>query len=271
MLQTGAPSQDGCQPGDDAKGIISATCIVLFWSSSLVFLLTRTLTLSSWWVPLAVLWQTFWFTGLFITAHDSMHGTVSPSYPSINKAFGWLSVGLYALFSYEKLSRWHGLHHKHSGTDTDPDYHDGVHSGALAWYVHFLRNYVHWTQIVGMAIIFNVMIHVFHLDTVNVLLFWVAPSLLSTVQLFIFGTYLPHRETTHPFQDNHHARSSDFSLLLSFLTCYHFGYHWEHHKFPWVPWWRLPSLRYSEQVTRSEPKAEPHQSSMSSSGFDMQV
>ena len=27
-------------------------------------------------------------------------------------------------------------------------------------------------------------------------------------------------------------------VWLSFLTCYHFGYHLEHHRYPWVLWWR---------------------------------
>lgn len=31
---------------------------------------------------------------------------------------------------------------------------------------------------------------------------------------------------------------------LSFLTCYYFGYHLEHHLYPNVPWWRLPE-RYA--------------------------
>ena len=31
--------------------------------------------------------------------------------------------------------------------------------------------------------------------------------------------------------------------LVSFVSCYHFGYHWEHHVAPHVPWWRLPEAR----------------------------
>ncbi|MFA9473554.1 MAG: fatty acid desaturase [Filomicrobium sp.] len=27
---------------------------------------------------------------------------------------------------------------------------------------------------------------------------------------------------------------------MSLLTCFHFGYHHEHHLQPDVPWWRLP-------------------------------
>ncbi|MDT8325299.1 MAG: fatty acid desaturase, partial [Bacteroidota bacterium] len=38
-------------------------------------------------------------------------------------------------------------------------------------------------------------------------------------------------------------RSNDYGVLFSFLTCYHFGYHEEHHTRPGVPWWRLPAAR----------------------------
>jgi beta-carotene ketolase (CrtW type) len=30
---------------------------------------------------------------------------------------------------------------------------------------------------------------------------------------------------------------------VSLLTCFHFGYHHEHHDTPWVPWWKLPAQR----------------------------
>ncbi len=28
----------------------------------------------------------------------------------------------------------------------------------------------------------------------------------------------------------------------SFIACYHFGYHEEHHEYPHVAWWQLPSV-----------------------------
>jgi beta-carotene ketolase (CrtW type) len=77
----------------------------------------------------------------------------------------------------------------------------------------------------------------------NLIYFWVVPALLSTVQLFYFGTYLPHRELTEPYKDQHRARSNNYSNIFSLLTCYHFGYHWEHHEYPHIAWWRLPLMR----------------------------
>jgi beta-carotene ketolase (CrtW type) len=78
---------------------------------------------------------------------------------------------------------------------------------------------------------------------VNLILFWIIPPLLSTFQLFYFGTYLPHRELSEPYTDAHRTRSNDYNVFWSFLSCYHFGYHWEHHEYTHIPWWRLPKIR----------------------------
>ena len=80
-----------------------------------------------------------------------------------------------------------------------------------------------------------------HVSPLNALVFWGLPALLSAAQLFYFGTYLPHRQEALPFRDAHNARSSGYSWPVSLLTCYHFGYHHEHHLHPGVPWWRLPA------------------------------
>ena len=74
-----------------------------------------------------------------------------------------------------------------------------------------------------------------------VLLFWGVPAILSSLQLFAFGTWLPHRRGEQPFADRHRARSSGFGWFASLLTCFHFGYHHEHHDMPHLPWWRLPA------------------------------
>jgi beta-carotene ketolase (CrtW type) len=55
------------------------------------------------------------------------------------------------------------------------------------------------------------------------------------MQLFLVGTYLPHRR---------HASDGPISLAwpgwLSLLACYHFGYHREHHEQPGLAWFELP-------------------------------
>ncbi len=228
-------------------GGLMALWVIGGWAVSLVFLLTR--DLSGWplWAAAGVLVQTFLYTGLFITAHDAMHGTVLPRYPRVNRAVGALAVGLYALFSYQKLLKCHWDHHRHPASEEDPDFHDGENEGTLRWYVHFMKGYLSVPQLLGMALVFNVLMYGAGIGVENLLLFWVAPALLSTWQLFYFGTLLPHREPEGGYEDHHRAQSNDFSPWVSFLTCYHFGYHWEHHERPDLPWWRLPAYRRHRQ------------------------
>jgi len=227
------------------KGLIIAIIIIATWALSLISFLTRDLNnFHPLLILLAIVWQIFLYTGLFITAHDAMHGAVFPGSRKINNAIGTFVVFVYALFSYKNLLNKHWDHHKYPASPKDPDFHDGIHKNFLQWYVHFIKNYISWKQILGIAIIFNVLLHLFHIPIQNLLLFWVTPSLLSTFQLFHFGTVLPHRETSEGYKDKHRARSVRLPVLLSFLTCYHFGgFHWEHHAYPNVAWWRLPATR----------------------------
>ncbi len=234
------------------KGIVIGLTIISFWAASLIFLLSTNFAK----MPLigivaAMLLQTFLYAGLFITAHDAMHGLVAPKRKRLNKVIGTLCVILYALFSFKRLRIEHHKHHAHPGSEDDPDFHDGEHRGLWAWYFHFMKTYVTWRQIAGMAIAFNIMQHLFKISQLNLVLFWVAPVLLSTLQLFYFGTYLPHREPAGGYDNPHRAKSNEFSVIWSFLTCYHFGYHWEHHEYPQVPWWKLPAMRreiYIQQI-----------------------
>lgn len=233
---------------DSAKGIAIALTIMFAWAGHLAY----ALTLDAFAIhPLQgafhLALQTFLFTGLFITAHDAMHGAVCRHYRGLNHFLGIAAVRLYALFSYKKLWYKHWEHHRHVATpNEDPDFHDGEHTGFVRWYLHFLMNYIGWKQLVGMALLFNIMQHVLHIPAQTIILFWVMPSLLSTIQLFYFGTYLPHKEPNPRVPDGgytnrHRSQTNNFSTFLSFLTCYHFGYHYEHHEFPATPWWRLPA------------------------------
>ncbi len=234
----------------DAKGIAIALVVISLWALSLVVLLQTPISMPL--IVLGIPLQTFLYTGLFITAHDAMHGTVSPKSPRLNAVIGALAVGLYALFSYRKLLASHMSHHAHPGAPgEDPDFHDGKSSGFWSWYAHFLFGYVTVWQILGMALVFNLLQHVVGLSVGHLLLFWVAPSLLSTIQLFYFGTFLPHRGQ---HTNRHNARSNAYGTMVSFLTCYHFGYHHEHHEYPWVPWWHLPTARRAALISE-KPRA----------------
>jgi beta-carotene ketolase (CrtW type) len=61
----------------DPLGLIIAWSIIILWAISLVFWMSFELSWKSPWTYLGVLIQTHLYTGLFITAHDAMHGIVS--------------------------------------------------------------------------------------------------------------------------------------------------------------------------------------------------
>lgn len=196
--------------------------------------------------PLAivlVLAQAWLSTGLFIVAHDCMHGSLAPGWPRLNAAVGKASLGAYAGLSYSALLPKHHAHHRAPGTEQDPDFHAEAPRQALPWFVSFFRNYYSHGQILRItaaAIIYMLL----GASLLNIVVFWAAPALIALGQLFTFGTYLPHRHDEQPFTDRHNARSSELSSAMSLLTCFHFGaYHHEHHLNPGVPWWELPRSR----------------------------
>lgn len=226
------------------KGVVIALLVIGGWLAGLiVFLPANIPSVAPWLLLPAILVQTFLATGLFITAHDAMHGTVAPGAPTLNNTLGTVAVLLYALFDYKKLRTKHWEHHRFPASDSDPDFHDGIHRKLVLWYLHFMREYLSWQQVAGMALVFNVLHHLAGISLVSLLLLWVLPALLSTAQLFYFGTYLPHREPADGYRDPHRAESNAYPPWLSFISCYHFGYHYEHHEFPSVPWWQLPAAR----------------------------
>jgi beta-carotene ketolase (CrtW type) len=225
-------------------GLLIATVIIGLWFSNLLFWLSRDLSqiqLIS--IIPAIVIQTFLYTGLFITAHDAMHFALFPHHRNINDLVGSIALFLYALFPYKKLLKNHWLHHNHSASNKDPDFHNGKHSHPMLWYFQFFQKYFSWKQLLGLSIIFFTLNLVFSVDRFNLIAFWIIPSILSSVQLFCFGIYFPHREPTTGYTNSHRAQSNNLPTLFSFLACYHFGYHEEHHEQPSVPWWQLPIVR----------------------------
>jgi beta-carotene ketolase (CrtW type) len=225
----------------DARGVALAVSLLLGWAGSLVGLLAAPLDgpLAPLWVPLAVAWMSWLFTGLFITAHDAMHGAITRAHPRLNHGLGALAVAAFAMFDYRLLRRAHVQHHARPAREGDPDWHDGRHPGPLRWLWTFMRRYLTLGQWLRLVAVFWGLQALVALP--NLLLFWALPSVLSTLQLFFFGTWLPHREPPGGHRGPHRATSGDYSDLVSLLTCYHFGgYHREHHEHPALPWWRLP-------------------------------
>ena len=205
--------------------------------------------------PLLVLTQCWLGAGMFIIAHDAMHGSLAPGRPMLNRVVGQVCLGLYAGFPYDLLARKHYAHHRHAGTAGDPDFHADAPESFWPWYLKFFREYFGWRQIALIGGVFLIYALVFRAPVLNCLLFWALPSIGSSLQLFVFGTWLPHRhEAAGGFSDRHNARSQGYPWLWSLLACFHFGYHHEHHSSPQTPWWGLPRYR-REAVSSSSVKA----------------
>lgn len=215
----------------DPKGLLIGWGIIVLWAVSLIFLLQVNLSWSNPLTYLGILIQMHLYTGLFITAHDAMHGIVS-SNKKWNKITGWTAALLFSYNFYWKLFPKHHEHHRYVATNKDPDYHP---SGKFfIWYFSFIKQYVTIWQILLMAVTFNIL--KLFLPTENLIVFWMAPAILSTLQLFFFGTYLPHMGES---DNEHHSTSQSQNHFWAFISCYFFGYHYEHHNSPGTPWWRL--------------------------------
>lgn len=235
---------------DSLRGLFIAFVIISVWAVSLLTLFSLDISkVSLLWLMPAMMWQTFLYTGLFITAHDAMHGVVFPNNNKINSLVGSLALLLYALFPYEKLLKKHWVHHHKPASDLDPDFHDGKHKNFFAWYFHFMKNYWSWTRIIGLMVLFNIASYLIGVPERNLILFWMIPSILSSVQLFYFGTFSPHQEPEAGYDNPHRAQSNPLPIFWSFITCYHFGYHKEHHEHPNVPWWNLPAVYTMQRET----------------------
>lgn len=181
--------------------------------------------------------------GLFIVAHDAMHGTLAPGRPRLNGAIGAGLLFLYAGFAWKRMRGAHFAHHRAPGTADDPDF-DADHPRHFGrWYATFLRRYFGWQSGLYVGTVVTLYWLAFGVPVANIVLLYGLPAIASSLQLFYFGTYRPHRHDDAAFADRHHARSEEFGPLASLATCFHFGYHHEHHLNPGVPWWALPAFR----------------------------
>jgi beta-carotene ketolase (CrtW type) len=232
------------------RGAAVAACVVGAWAACLyASLLSPTVASGPPWLRLLTSAGTTWlYTALFITGHDAMHGLVCPGAPRLNHAVGWFCARAFAHLSYRTLLHAHWAHHRHPAVlGRDPDFHDGVHRGAARWFATFMLGYMEPSQLAWMGATTCALMAA--LPAERVLLGWMAPMVLSSVQLFYFGTYLPHREPDlaagAPYAASHRTRS-DYakSDAWHLLTCLNFGLHHEHHVLPYVPWWQLHAMRF---------------------------
>jgi beta-carotene ketolase (CrtW type) len=217
-------------------GVFIAITIILLKLGHLVWaLLNVEVSLTNPWLYFHMLLQIHLTTGLFITSHDSIHGTISKS-RKVNTILGWITSLMYAFFPYNVLRTNHYEHHKFPGTEKDPDFNIKTQNFFL-WWAGFIWHYASIWQFVGFTISFNI-VRIWIPD-LNIILIWFLPAILSSMQLFFFGTYLPHKLPHENLDQKHKTRSQRKNHIFAFLSCYFFGYHWEHHEYPNVPWWKL--------------------------------
>lgn len=221
-------------------GLIIAFTVYACWIGHLAYILTSVeVNPASPWFYLHILIQGYLFTGLFITGHDAMHGTVARS-RKINDLVGWIATLSFAYMSYDRLRKNHYLHHRFPGTEQDPDF-NTKSNNFFVWWIRFMIRYTTWWQLVLMAVTFNLL--KIRIDEWSLVFFWIIPAFLGTLQLFFFGTYLPHRRPHEHHMGIHRARTLKRNHLWAMLSCYFFGYHLEHHESPTIPWWKLHSAK----------------------------
>jgi beta-carotene ketolase (CrtW type) len=226
-----------------------AAGLMLAWALSLAWLLSLDLPRLTWWgVTLAVLLRTQLQTGLFIVAHDAMHRVLWPGRRLWNDRIGALALMLYAALRFRSCHRQHRRHHHQPASAADPDFPADRRAGPLPWYRQFMAGYLSPAQMARLLAIWAMLLLACGSSGtpcqagLKLLLFCTLPLLLSSLQLFVFGTYLPHRGQRLP-ESRSHPDSLNLPPWLSLLACFHFGYHREHHDDPALPWFELPAAR----------------------------
>jgi beta-carotene ketolase (CrtW type) len=242
----------GIAPGRrPPKSLLLSGGLVLAWVLSLAVLPFSASVQRPWWLVLAlVLLRTQLQTGLFIVAHDAMHRLIWPQRPRCNDAIGSLALALYAALPFRYCRRQHQRHHRLPASGLDPDFPADRRAGAWRWYRQFMARYLSCGQLLCLVAAWVLLaLSVVRCTSASppaaaaaVLQFATLPLLLSSLQLFVFGTYLPHRCQRLP-ERQPHPHSLDLPPWLSLLACFHFGYHREHHDNPGLCWFELPAER----------------------------
>lgn len=235
-------------PLNNQKGLLIAAILFLCWLGFLAWLLQWPLTTVPWpCVVLAIALQTSLQTSLFITGHDAMHGVLVPAFPRLNHRLGAITLTLYAGLNYQTCRHNHRLHHQLTASSRDPDFAHNNRTGIMGWYLQFMGCYLSWLQLGRLGLIWILALllctRTEQGSWLNCLTFCVLPLWLSSLQLFVFGTYLPHRMQQGPHHQAH-PQSLNLPSWLSLLACFHFGYHREHHDNPGLAWFDLPGQRH---------------------------
>ena len=239
------------------RGVLFNSSLASAWLISLISLLSCDIQLlPGWFLVLAVVLRTQLQTGLFIIGHDAMHQLLWPRRRVANDLLGTLALFAYAALPYRRCRALHRRHHRAPGSQEDPDFAGDPGSGWQGWYRRFMATYLSCSQMGGLLVSWAILLLVFGAISptagTNILVFCTLPLVLSSLQLFIVGTYLPHRSHRGPHASSH-PDSLNLPPWLSLLACFHFGYHREHHDHPDLAWFELPTARQRSRLLASRP------------------
>jgi beta-carotene ketolase (CrtW type) len=106
-----------------------------------------------------------------------------------------------------------------------------------------MRKYISWQQLSKLSLLVLGITYLGQISWLNLILGWGLPLILSSLQLFTFGTFFPHRRLETDGGNTHQIHSLNLSPFWSFIACYNFAYHWEHHQYPHLPWWKLSLVK----------------------------
>lgn len=224
------------------KSLLISLLIIFLWLTSAVVCLKISIFEFPYLSFILLLVRVQLNTGIFIISHDAMHRVLFKKSIFWNDLIGRIMLFCYAALSYDQLFLMHQRHHHNPTGSADPDFPSSPSDGLLSWYKQFMVGYLGTSQMLALISIWCLLaISLGPSSIYNILLFCIIPLLLSSFQLFIFGTYLPHRKLHLNLET--HTRSIDLPVWLSLLACYHFGYHQEHHDHPTLTWFELPAAR----------------------------
>ena len=126
---------------DNWTGAIITLVIASLWIATLVGSFQILVPNCSWiWIICSILIRTYLHTGLFILAHESMHGNLIPPNQRLNKTIGCLMLGIYGLLPYDRCFVNHINHHRYPSQSGDPDFH-GDAANPIHWYCKFMSEY----------------------------------------------------------------------------------------------------------------------------------
>jgi beta-carotene/zeaxanthin 4-ketolase len=242
IIEMSIPVRTSSPASDATIGLTIAGLMFCVWIGIHIWaMFFLTIRQSDWpLVVVAIAMQCWLSVGMFIVAHDAMHGSLAPGRRRTNAAIGKIVLFLYAGFGWRKMRDAHFDHHRHAGSAEDPDFNAEDSRSFWPWYVLFLKRYFGWQSVAFVSTIVVGYYFTLRVPLENILLLYAIPAIASSLQLFYFGTYLPHRHDDTGFPDQHNARTNELGIVASLLSCFHFGYHHEHHLSPGTPWWALP-------------------------------